>query len=184
MIVAAALAVLATGLVARRLRAVAPALGATAVAAGLALPWQLYVARHDLRTGLYEASALADPGELAGRADRLAPSLSALLETLAKPLEWALAVPLFALLAAVAFFSGSRRIAVFGGVWAGVLIGQLLLAYWIANTPLDWHLATSEKRVVAPLAVGMIALAPLLVGGRADDASPARPPQSASGLPG
>ena len=168
-ILAAGAAVVATGLVTRGLRAVVPALAATAASALPLLPWQLYVARHDLRTGLYETSALTDPGELAERADRLGPAVSALLGTLANPLAWALAASLFVVLVVLAYVAGTRRLAVFGTFWVGAMAAQLLLADWIANTPLEWHLATSKERVAAPLAVGMAVLAPLLVGSRAEE---------------
>ena len=139
-------------------------LGLSAAGAlAILLPWRIYLAANDLRNPEYRFSDALDPRYLADRTGRVGPAVSRLLDELWEP-GWG-ALPILALVAvAAAALARSYRLAAFALLWPLLAFGGLVLVYWISVVPVELTLTWTARRVVVPLIVGAVALAPLLVG--------------------
>jgi hypothetical protein len=123
------------------------------------LPWQLWVASHDLSKEVDPGHAV-DPGYLIDHADRIRPSLDSLYSQLFDESRWSFFVPL-AIVAAVVALACRRA----GAAAAFYLIAgagaflALLWSFWIAPAPVGFYATVTAFRIVgAPVAVSIAAL--------------------------
>lgn len=127
------------------------ALRPMAVAAGalvaLVLPWRLWAAFHGIEGQIPVAQGL-NPLYLAGRIERVIPSIRALVDSLDDQEAFTYLLPLGVGVAAICLATGVARgvAAYYLGSMAAVS-ALLVWAYWIAPTELAWHLETSVGRV-------------------------------------
>jgi hypothetical protein len=133
----------------------------------LLLPWQIWLAVHDIHSDIVislDSLDLGHPG--------IGPSaLQQLLERAFSLHEWPLLLPLFLVGLAAAV---GTRLALFAGTWA--VVSMLGLAGIYVVSELEWsnYLAFSGDRVIDSVLVGAAALTPLLAAEalRARDAEP------------
>ncbi len=137
---------------------------AATLAAGLValvglLPWRIWAATHDLENYYGEAAGLS----LGARIDRGATAALHLAGDILDPTSWLLLVPLALAAAALSSVYGRRTGAVLFAATGAVVFAGFVWIY--ANTPVDlqWHLATSTRRVITGLVLFSGALAPLLL---------------------
>jgi hypothetical protein len=135
-------------------------IGAAAFVAAI-LPWRAWISVHEIQGDISILNGL-DPSYLAGRADRLWPSVTALYMQLIDQTSWLYVIPFGTALALVCLLSRRQRaIATFYLTVGVIAFTALIWVYWISPTePLGVFLATSTYRVVAVLAA--IAFAALL----------------------
>ncbi|MGH3109379.1 MAG: hypothetical protein ACRDQT_00500 [Gaiellaceae bacterium] len=138
-------------------RLLACALGAVA----LSLPWRIWLAVEDLRSG-------APPGgylDLLEHADRAFPSLRLVVRTFLDFDLWLLAVPLALAAAGLALLAQARRHAVFVLVFAGVSVLGCTWAIWsepALEITQDYGLNPVVRLVGGPVLV-LLALTPLVL---------------------
>jgi hypothetical protein len=149
-----------------RARAAWPVLAAGIAVVGAILPWRIWLAAQGISTEMPIAKGL-DPGYLAGRAERVWPSVEALVGVMIDQGTWLGFLPLgIGVVAAGLFTSGYRRLSAFYGFAGLFIFASLVWAYWISPYELDWHLATSSSRVVDEVLV-VAAIATLHLASRA-----------------
>jgi hypothetical protein len=145
----------------RRARMMAAAL---AVAPLLAfVVWKGWLERHGVPGNYaYDFGDLLRPGYLAGRFERFEYGAGQLLEQLLSPSKWLLTVPASLALAAVL---ARRRPALTTLVFGTTVLAFLGYAtiYWISSVELHFYVDNNVERVVAPTAVLLGALFPLLL---------------------
>lgn len=129
--------------------------------AALILPWRVWTAVQGVEAVNIPVAQGLDPGYLAGRTERVAPSLNALLGELADQRAWLYIVPL-ALAAAIVCIATrtAGRIAAFYLSSIVAVVALLTWAYWVNPFGLDWQLQSSVGRVVS--AVVFVSLAALV----------------------
>jgi hypothetical protein len=134
---------------------------ACAVAVGLAvLPWRLWMSANSVE-GDIKASRALDPGVLADESSRVEPSAHRLWEHLSDQESWGyLAFAALLLIGVSVARRSTRALGAYYGVAGGLIFLFLVVAYWVAGTPLDWHLNTSADRVV--MSVGFVGMAAVL----------------------
>jgi hypothetical protein len=147
----------------RRDGALTLGVGAAAVVAGLA-PWRIWLAMHDVANQA-SIGRVTDLGVLWGQVDRVPEAVGYLAWKAVDPTRWLLIVPL----AAVGIFLTWRRTSVGAAIFA-VAVGVvalcgLVLAYWTTPLDVEFHLATSARRVVTGPVLLWAALTPLLLDG-------------------
>ena len=79
------------------------------------------------------------------------------------PTRWILIVPLAAVGVFLAWRRGRGGAAFFAGAVGVVALGGLVLAYWTTPLGVEFHLATSARRVVTGPVLMWAALTPLLL---------------------
>lgn len=154
------LAAAVVAVAARARPAVLGVAGAAAATVLAAVPWLVWRAVHDVpaRASLEQAF---DPGFLADRAERVAPTVEELAAQSLNPGRW---LPALVLLLAVAVLGWARERR---REWllpiAGVLLGFVFLVwvYWSNPDEIDFLLATSAYRTIDPLVVTAAVILPL-----------------------
>jgi hypothetical protein len=132
---------------------------AGAFVAATVLPWRLWLAAHDVH-GDIKASRAMDPDALADASGRVGPAADAMWDRFTNPRTWGYLAFVALLLIAVALARrATRRLGAYYGVLGGLIFLFLLLAYWVAETDLNWHLNTSSDRVIQLLGFAAIAAA-------------------------
>lgn len=141
----------------RRRRALLSAVAAGAFVGLAALPWRLWLSARDVH-GDISASRALDPGVLADASGRVEPAATAMWDRFTNPRVWGYLAFVALLLIGVALARrATRRLGAYYGVTGGLIFFFLLLAYWVAETELNWHLSTSSDRVVHLLGFAAIA---------------------------
>lgn len=160
-VVVLAVAVAATALAPRRSDLRLVALGAGAFVLAI-LPWRIWLVAHGVHGDIPVLKGL-EPWYLAGRADRVLPSLRSLYAQLIDQTSWLWVIPLGLVVTAFCLaVDRMRGIAAFYLASGVLTFAALVWAYWASPTvPLDFFLATSSYRVVGVLAA--LAYAALLV---------------------
>jgi hypothetical protein len=156
----------------RRVGPFALAIGAAVLPS---LPWRIYVRNHSLSDNAFAFGRLLHPAALAEHAEKLPQIVRTLNVNLLLPTESALVVPTYLVAVVVAYRLGRRQLAAFGLIWPVLLFSGLTVVFLLSTFDLSWHLR-SAPRVLAPLAIGMATLIPLLT------AMPRKTPESASRL--
>jgi hypothetical protein len=111
-------------------------------------PWRLWLAAHHV-TGDMPVGKGLNPSYLAGRVDRLSPTLTSLYGQLTDQQVWHYALPLaISLAVACLFVRFARRVAAFYLLTGLVIFLSLLWAYMINPNAIGWYLATSAGRTV------------------------------------
>ena len=152
----------------------------TAVAAGAfvglaALPWRLWLSARDVH-GDISASRALDPGVLADASGRVGPSANAMWDKFTNPRVWGyLAFVALLLIGFALARRATRQLGAYYGVTGGLIFLFLLLAYWVAETDLNWHLNTSSDRVVHLLGFAAIAAVVQLTAALYEDDDVPRP---------
>jgi hypothetical protein len=150
-----------------RLRAAGVAVGAMLA---VILPWRVYCSAYGLATPDYDLARLVDPSYLRAHADRVWPAATELWRQATIVHSWGLLpwVILLALLAAA--LAAEWRLVSFAGVWLVLAAGGLLATYWVSTLPLGSNLTNTSFRTIVSLLLGGMALVPLLVFPRREDA--------------
>ena len=156
-----------------RRRAVLSAVGLAVFVGAAVLPWRLWLSANDVE-GDIKASRALDPGALSDASGRVEPTATRLWDTITNPRQWGYIVFAALVLIGVALARrATRRLGAYYGVTGGLVFFFLLLAYWVAETDLNWHLNTSADRVVHLVGFAAIAatlhLAAALYEERADE---------------
>jgi hypothetical protein len=125
---------------------------AAAVAVVVAiLPWQIWLAAHDVAGDMPVSEGL-QPGYLIDRSERVQPAVTAINQQIADQGMWLYMLPLAVLAVVACLVAGvGRRVAAF--YLASGLIAWLTLvwSYTISQLDIGWHLSTSVNRVVSGL---------------------------------
>lgn len=127
--------------------------GATAAFVALtALPWRLWLSSHDVNGDIKASNAL-DPGYLADRSERVEPAASTIWDKISATGAFGYIAFCALLLIVVALIRRSTRpLGAYYAVSVALVFLFLMVAYWVAETDLRWHLGTSADRVVMLLA--------------------------------
>ena len=143
---------------------VRPMVLVVAAIAAAVVPWRIWLAWQDVESQS-SFGRITDVSRLAGHADELPHIVIYVASRSLDPSQWLLSVP-FGLVAAVYAFRSQRRDQCYYVlVTAAGAFFALTLAYWTSPFELDYHLATSARRVVTPIVIFLVALAPLLAPG-------------------
>jgi hypothetical protein len=141
------------------------ALGFAVALAGV-VPWQVWVASHDLESrDITPLGDSLDPSFLSDRADRLNLGAKAVAAQLARQDYWHLLVPLFLVIAGVCLaLRLARRTAVFYVLTAAGSCAALLWVYWTsAYAEVTQHITDSVDRAVSTtIFIAAIGMAQLL----------------------
>jgi hypothetical protein len=134
------------------------------------LPWRLWVSRHDIHSSTPIGDGF-DPGYLAGRVDRVGPTLRSIFDRVVDG-EWLFVLPLAAAAVALALWTRrGRQASLFAGGVMLAIFGSLVWAYWVQRPGIDWLLRTSVDRTVTTLLVCAGAFLPLIAAGLAEGAA-------------
>jgi hypothetical protein len=148
-----------------RARAAAPVLAAGAAVVASILPWRVWLAANDISGDMPIGKGL-DPGFLASRAERVWPTIEALVTAMTDQGAWLFLLPLgIGVVVAGLLTSGYRRLSGFYGLASLLIFASLVWAYWISPSPLEWQLGTSSTRVIDGLLIAA-AIATLHVASR------------------
>jgi hypothetical protein len=123
-------------------------------------PWRLWLAFHHIGGDMPVGKGL-DPAFLAGRADRISPTITALYDQIANQSAWYYLLPLaIAVVLASAVVRSSRRAAAFYGLTGVAVFVLVVWAYMINPNTLSFLIPTSASRTVDGLM--FVAIAALL----------------------
>jgi hypothetical protein len=139
-----------------RRSAAMPLLAAIAAFAVTIAPWRLWLAAHHI-TGEMPVGRGLEPSYLIARADRIQPTVNAMLSEVTNQGLWYYLLPIFLAVAIAGLVTrGLRSIAAFYGI---ATLGAAILVVWayVINTnELSWLIATSSGRtVVGPMMIGV-----------------------------
>jgi hypothetical protein len=158
-----------------RARAAAPVLAAGAGVVAAILPWRIWLAANDISGDMPIGKGL-DPGFLASRAERVWPTVEALVPAMTDQGAWLYLLPLgIGVVVAGLLTSGYRRLSGFYGLAGLLIFASLVWAYWISPSDLEWQLGTSATRVIDGLLL-TAAVATLHVASRGAGRAGERPP--------
>jgi hypothetical protein len=133
---------------------------ATAAALLTAVPWAVWRAVHDVQSQVPLSDAFG-LGYLADRAERVQPSVEAILRHMTTPREWLVVVPLFVALAVFGAVRHRRLLPLAPLLLLAALFGFWVWAYWAESESLDYLLSTSSYRVADSLVLTAWVLLPL-----------------------
>jgi len=125
--------------------------------------WKAWLERHGVPGNYaYDFGDLLRPGYQAGRFERFEYGAGQLLEQLLSPSKWLLTVPATLVLAAMLARRRPGLTALVFGTTVLAFLGYATI-YWISSVELHFYVDNNVERVVAPTAVFLGALFPLLL---------------------
>jgi 4-amino-4-deoxy-L-arabinose transferase-like glycosyltransferase len=126
------------------------------------VPWRIFLHVHNVHNASFDLTNAASPGYLTAHANRVSPTVQALLHQVGLT-RFGLLVPLVAIALLAGLLSRQFALAAFVSGWLVMAFAAIVAIYWISPLQLSWYLNNSASRTVATLVIAAGSLAPLLV---------------------